>query len=534
MTSDWKSKASAYKQQLADSIPSEWKIDVTPEVYPVVDYIRDSPLFSQEELSLLKLDATALRDAIASREYTSSAVVSAYAKSAAIAQQSTNCLFEYFPQEAKERAKWLDEQMETKGPVGPLHGVPISVKRTFGLSGHYLSCGFLTDVNKPVQQDDSVIISILRAAGAVFMVTTAIPQSIMHLETSSFLGPALNPHNPKLTPGGSSGGESALIAAGGSVLGMGSDIGGSIRAPSGATGLYGFKPTSMRLPKTGGASTMSGQECIAEAFGPLGRSPRDLELFISTILVSQPWLLDPTQVAMPWAQTPITWKGGKKPRVGIMWDDGVVVPQPPVRRAMGEAKSKLEYAGFEVVDFQAFRAKEAWELISSLYFTDGGDNIRALANESGEPLLPFTEWIISQNTERRTVEQVFNLVKTREAFRLAWNKHFQSSNIDVILSPVCYGSAQRLGTTKYWSYTAMYNIVDIPAGVFPTGLKVDPEVDDSKDEREYLSGEDEEIATAYDPKILAGAPLSLQVAGGRWEDEKVLKALEIISEVVRA
>ncbi|ODN95290.1 hypothetical protein L198_04681 [Cryptococcus wingfieldii CBS 7118] len=79
----------------------------------------------------------------------------------------------------------------------------------------------------------------------------------------------------------------------------------------------------------------------------------------------------------------------------------------------------------------------------------------------------------------------------------------------------------------------MYNIVDVPAGVFPTGLKVDSEVDDLKDDgREYLSEMDEMVATAYDTKIMAGAPLGLQVAGGRWEDEKVMKALGMISEVV--
>ncbi|ODO05569.1 hypothetical protein I350_04625 [Cryptococcus amylolentus CBS 6273] len=165
MPNGWQSQATAYDQQLAVFIPAEWKIDLTPEVYPAIDYIRRSDLFAQDEPPLLKLDATALRDAIASRKYTTLAVTSAYATSAALAQQSTNCLSNCFLQEAKERAKWLDEQMEAKGHWGPLHGVPISVKCTYSLAGHYLSCGCLTDVSKPVQKEDSVIISILRAGG---------------------------------------------------------------------------------------------------------------------------------------------------------------------------------------------------------------------------------------------------------------------------------------------------------------------------------------------------------------------------------
>ncbi|WVQ75518.1 hypothetical protein IAR50_005143 [Cryptococcus sp. DSM 104548] len=533
MTDAWQSKAAQFRQALSESIPREWRISVTPSCYPVSQYLFQSPLFSRSEKGILKLDATALRDAIAARTFSAYDVTVVYAKAGALAHQTTNCLFEFFPEESMQRARWLDEEMEKGGPVGPLHGVPISVKSSFGIKGHRKTCGFLCDVDSEPVEEDATIISILRNAGAVFILTTALPQSIMHLETDSFLGPCLNPYNPKLTPGGSSGGESAVIAAGCSVLGVGSDIGGSIRAPAGAAGIFGFKPTATRLPRYGCSSTMSGQEAIPGAFGPMGRSARDMELFVQTVLQAEPWKTDPTQVGMPWLPGGFKWMGGERPRVGVMWDDGVVVPQPPIQRALKTAVEKLKKAGFEVVDFEPFRAAESWELISSLYFTDGGARIRKYAAESGEPILPLTKWIMSQNCRERTMEEHYQLVRTRDTFRADFNHHFQASQIDIILSPTGYGPAQPLGTTAYWSYTSMWNLVDLPSASFPAGLFIDVALDGKKEREQYLGEEDERIHANYDPSLLVGVPLSLQIAGGRWEDEKVVEALSMISQVVQ-
>ncbi|KAK8843495.1 hypothetical protein IAR55_007155 [Kwoniella newhampshirensis] len=540
-TSDWQDKAQAFKTALSSKIPTSYLLSETPSTstddkVPVPVSTLLQSVLSPLEKEITSLDATALRDAVASRRYTSVEVIKSYARAAAIVHQKTNCLMAYFLDEALERAQWLDDELERTGKtVGPLHGVPISVKDHLGIKGHESTAGFVSWIGNHIAPKDGVIVSILRAAGAVFWVKTTNPQAIMHLETDSFLGPTLNAYNPKLTSGGSSGGEGALIGGGGSPLGIGTDIGGSIRNPAANNGIYGFKPTSMRLPKAGNFTALAGQESIVGAIGPMGKSVRDMDLFVSTVLAAQPWQMDTTVVRMPWRPQEVVWKNeGRLPKVGIMWDDGVVGPQPPMRRALQMAVEKLKKAGMEVVDYQPYKTKENWDIISSLYFTDGGEAVKAAAAESGEPLLPLTEWIIKQNSKVRTPHEHWDLVKRREMYRNEYASHFISQDVDVILCPSNPGPANVLGTSKYWSYTSIFNLVDYPSAVFPTGLYVDPEVDARDEKREFWSEKDEECWEAYSPELMQGAPISLQIAAPRWEDEKVMKALEIVSDIVRS
>ena len=100
--------------------------------------------------------------------------------------------------------------------------------------------------------------------------------------------------------------------------------------------------------------------------GPMARSARDLELFFTTILDSKPWEDDPSCLKMPWRKDEVVWKGKNGMKVGVMWDDGVVRPQPPMRRAMSTVVEKLRKNGVEVVDYKPFRSAEAWNLIVSL------------------------------------------------------------------------------------------------------------------------------------------------------------------------
>lgn len=405
------------------------------------------------------------------------------------------------------------------------------------VKGRRMSAGFLAIAEGPggISDADATLVAALRAAGAVFYCKTTNPQAIMHLETDSFLGPTTNPLNTALTCGGSSGGEAALIAAGGSVLGIGTDIGGSIRNPCANCGLYGFKPTAARLPRTGMVGGMPYQESIVGATGPHAVSGRDLELFIRVILATEPWRTDPGTVGMPWRNVEGEgWRhGGARPRVGVMWDDGVVVPQPPMRRALEGSVAKLKAAGFELVDVQPHKSREAWDLIHRLFFTDGGKRVRDLCAASGEPVLPMTEWVMA-GVDAVDATALRALVGEREGFRSAYNAYWNSLGIDVLLCAPGYGPAQPLGTTKYWNYTSFFNLVDYPAGVFPTDLSVGPE-DPKKDDRtEFKGDEDRYCAEMYDADTLKNAPLCLQVVGQRWDDERTLKAMRLIAETVRA
>ncbi|OCF36007.1 hypothetical protein I317_00529 [Kwoniella heveanensis CBS 569] len=536
-TTGWMEQAAYHKSQLEAAIPGAWKLSSAAQAdlpLNVSNLVRDCGQLDAVELEIISLDATDLAQAIAKRSYTAVIVTTAYAKAAAIAHQATNCLSDYFPEEALERARWLDQELERTGnPVGPLHGVPISVKDQIGLKGHLASCGFLSAITET--KNDSLLVSIFRSAGAVFMAKSCLPQAIMHLETDSFRGPTLNPYNRNLTPGGSSGGESALLGCKGSAMGIGSDIGGSIRNPCALTGLYGFKPTVGRVPTKGGDGTaIYGQDTIYGTTGPMCRSSRDLELWLRTIITAEPWKRHPTVLKMPWNMGEVSYlNGGARPKIGILWDDGVVRPQPPIRRAIQYAVDKLKRAGFELVDVKPYKSEEAWNIISSLYFTDGGQINRNYAARTGEPLLPLTEWILSQNTKARSATDIMALNLKRDLFRADYHNYFHSLGVDVILCPATPGPAPKLGTSKYWNYTSFWNLVDYPCGVFPTGLKV--EFSDLPDAPYKFTGKaDEEVWKAYDsPGSFIDAPLGLQVVGAKYEEELTLQAMGIIAEVVQ-
>lgn len=199
------------------------------------------------ERSFLALDVTALAERLATKECSAVEVTTAFCKAAYAAQELTNCLTEIMFGSALARAAELDAHLaETGNVVGPLHGVPVSIKDHILIEGEDTSTGYISWAGRTVSKRDACIVQILRAAGAVIYVKTANPQSLLcellisaperhsphgssGLETSNNIyGYTTNPFNRDLSPGGSSGGEGALIACRGSLLGIGTDIGGSI------------------------------------------------------------------------------------------------------------------------------------------------------------------------------------------------------------------------------------------------------------------------------------------------------------------
>ena len=228
------------------------------------------------------------------------------------------------------------------------------------------NAGFVAWVGK-VPTEDADILQILWAAGAVFYARTTQPQSLMHLETSSNIyGVSTNPFNTTLTPGGSSGGEGAILGFRGSCLGIGTDIGGSIRSPAANNGVYGFKPTTNRLPVVGLLATMYGQEQIVPTIGPLSTSLEGCKIFLKTLIDAKPWLKEPWLLPFPWREENF-FPAEKKLKIAVMWDDGIVKPHPPVTRAMKQVVDKLKAKGnVEVVEWKPYRHDLAWEIIVSL------------------------------------------------------------------------------------------------------------------------------------------------------------------------
>ena len=204
---------------------------------------------------------------------------------------------------------------------------------------------------------ESEMVRELRNLGAILYVKTSVPHSLMCGETvNNIIGYTWNPKNRFLSSGGSSGGEGALIALRGSVLGFGTDIGGSIRIPAAFNGLFGLRPSSGRLPYEGMANSMDGQNCVLSVVGPLSSSVGGLRLAVKGILSQQPWLHDPLVHEIPWRSEQEQFvlnaiaATEKKDKLvfGLFRDDGACTPVSPVRRAIDLVVAAMIKCGHEV------------------------------------------------------------------------------------------------------------------------------------------------------------------------------------------
>lgn len=490
------SKPSISWQSIAQKA-QEHRDDTIALVEPPPLDLKDLPLDSTtiprtvlttEELNITESDPADLVSKLQSGTFTSVEVTKAFLRRAAVAQNLVNCVTELLPTTALERAAFLDDYLKTHGkPIGPLHGLPISVKEHINMKGLTVNAGFIAWHDR-IANANAHILDILLNAGAVLYVRTTQPQTLMHLETSSnFYGATLNPFNRALTSGGSSGGEGALIGLRGSCLGIGTDIGGSIRSPAANNGVYGLRPTSYRLPVEGFSATMLGQEQIVPVVGPLSTSLEGVKLFMKTLIDAKPWIKEPSLIPIPWrteAQLPVLPNGGKKLKIGVLYDDGVVRPHPPVLRALKEVVEKLGgVEGVDVVEWQPYKHDDAWTIISSLYFCDGGSEESAALALSGEPWRPLSKFILKEQpmVKKHTVRELWNWTMKREEYRSEYSQRW--GDVDVILCPVGPGAAPPLDSAKYWGYTAQWNLLDYPALVVPV-TKVDVEVDVV--EKEYV------------------------------------------------
>lgn len=178
---------------------------------------------------------------------------------------------------------------------------------------------------------------------------------------NNIYGQTLNGNNRNLSPGGSSGGEGASISFKSAAIGLGTDIGGSIRIPAAFTGVYGFRPTALRMPYEGVELPGAGAESIKCVIGPLARSIEDVELMMRSTLDQTPWDTEVSLVPLPWRDV----KPSKEITVGIMWNDGLVEVHPPMRRALKTVESKLKAAGVRTVTWEPYKSMEILEIIVS-------------------------------------------------------------------------------------------------------------------------------------------------------------------------
>lgn len=449
------------------------------------------------------------------------------------------------------RAEFLDSYLAQHGkPIGPLHGLPISVKEHFAMEGLGVNAGFVAWHDR-IEKEDAHVLKLLWNAGAVFYVRSTEPQLLMHLESASNLyGVTVNPFNRELTSGGSSGGEGALLGLRGSCLGIGTDIGGSVRSPAANCGVWSLRPSTYRVPTGGAIAIPVGEEQIVFVVGPMSTSFEGLNLFMKAVIDQQPWLREPSLIPLPWsyppAQSSFTNPMGHKRRlnVGVLYDDDFVRPHPPVSRAMHQVVARLGQldSEFSVTVWKPYKHDVAWDLISSLYYADGAKQVKDVLARAGEPLLPLSKFITEQpNVREYSISEVWDLTAKREAYRAEYSSHWNSITnaegepVDVILCPVGPGAAPPLEHSRYWNYTSTWNLLDYPAIVFPV-TSVGEALDQATGEDEDYKPRNEQDAwnwklwTQRGAKGYKDAPVSLQLVGRRWQDEKLFEGMALIKD----
>lgn len=333
----------------------------------------------------------------------------------------------------------------------------------------------------------------------------------------------VNPLNRELTPGGSSGGESALIAARGSPLGIGTDIGGSLRIPAACTGLFTLRPSYGRFPQFDARTALAGQEAVGSVHGPLAHSVADLRLYAETVIRTKPWLKDPKCMPLEWRSVELK----KKPKIAVLWNNGIVTPTPPVQRALKEVVEKLKTRGYDIVEWPADEYQEATEILGKFFLADGGESVRKILAPLGEPFRPEM-----QRYEDAKDLGVYNLWQThrqRTALQRKFMERWQAfGDLDAILSPTTPYAAPKNGQFKSVSYTGIFNILDYSSTSFPTGLYADGKVDVYGADFQPVGEQDRVTRDDYDASAIQGMPISLQLTCQRLEEEKVLALTERI------
>ena len=256
-----------------------------------------------------------------------------------------NAIVDFDAERVLSQARALDA---SKAPRGVLHGLPVTIKSSISVAGYRCEIGS-TIHRGDVPKEDAPVVARLRAAGALILGTTNCPEFLMAYETDNVLhGRTRNPWDLERSPGGSSGGESAAIAACMSAAGLGSDSGGSVRLPAHFTGICSLKPTPGRVPGRGHLPPCVGPFSVLGAIGPMARTIEDVSLLFEA--VSGRDVLDP--ISAPVAMRRPEFSQLREQTIGYFEDDGLVPVTAETRQAIQDSVRVLRGAGFRVEPFR--------------------------------------------------------------------------------------------------------------------------------------------------------------------------------------
>ncbi|XP_074076435.1 vitamin D3 hydroxylase-associated protein-like [Macrotis lagotis] len=483
-------------------------------------------------------------------------VLYVYMEKALEVHNKVNCLTDYL-EDCETRVQELKNQPKEKR--GLLYGVPVSIKDPYDYKGHDSTCGMAYFLGKPAKED-SVIVQVLKNQGAVPFVKTNIPQTMLSFECiNPIFGETLHPQNPKKTTGGSTGGEGALLASGGSIIGFGTDTGGSIRIPSSFCGIYGIKPTGFRLSYNGINSPVKGKKSVTSMAGPMALDVESLAYVFRVLLSETMFQLDPMVPPMPFREE--IYSSNTPLRIGYVETDDFSQPSPSMLRAVREVSEKLQAAGHQLIPFSMPRVEYAMmKLYSAGLFADGGemlmeklygdklsyaissmvsmlqipDFLKCLLSWILRPVDPRTAMTLSAfrgvGTPKNLWEQHVDVEDYQKEVMSEWTE----KNLDVMLYP-SLGPAYDKGTTNKAggpvSYMALFNSLNFPIGVVPVGTVTEQ---DEEDLALYHGYYGDSVDKNF-PKVIAGSvglPISVQCVALPWQEELCLRFMKEVETLV--
>src|SRR5690348_5191543 len=287
---------------------------------------------------VLALSGTAQARLIREGSLSSAELLEAHLKRIEEMNPALNAVIEVVGDSARQAARDADQRRAESALLGPLDGVPFSIKDSIEVAGTVCTAGTIGLQSAPLSQSDATLVARLRAAGAIPLARTNLPDLLFAFESDNLIhGRTNNPYDLSRTPGGSSGGEAALIAACGSPFGLGSDAAGSVRLPAHFCGIASLKPTSGRLARTGHVPPAGGWVEAVWQIGPMARRVEDLRAMLP-ILLGQDGR-DRTVVPMPYSdpmEVPVD-----KLRIAYFVDNGIMAPDAATAATVRRAAQAL-------------------------------------------------------------------------------------------------------------------------------------------------------------------------------------------------
>lgn len=432
---------------------------------------------------IIYASAAALAKAICAQQVSSEEVVNAYLKRIKAVNPKLNAVVQVAADTAYEQAREADAAVAHGDLKGPLHGVPMTIKDTLDVAGVICTAGTKGHATF-VPTEDATAVARMRSAGAILLGKTNVPELALAPETDNLVyGRTNNPYDLSRTPGGSSGGEASIIAAGGSPLGLGSDCGGSIRIPSHFCGLAGIKPTTGRVSRTGHFPPVDGLMNRLWQVGPIARFVEDL-ILVLPIIAGVDWR-DPILVPMTLGDPGMV--ALKSLRVAFYTDNGILSPTPETAEVVKKTAEVLSDVVMSVEEDCPEGIEQTYDIWWGLASADSGAGVKAVLQMAGttEPHLYLKRFQEAQLAKVVTPAGLGALISKWDMFCGAMLRFMKK--YDVIICPVAAFPAQPHGFILEkdkdlgFSYGFTYNLTGWPAvvvrgGTSPEGLPIGVQV----------------------------------------------------------